>query len=124
MNDDPLDEILNNPPPIPVVRATTPAKIQKRRENFVVMPMWWIEKLEGCPSGHTMRIAVYLLHLHWKNHGQPFTLANGMLKYDGVSRQSKWRALATLEQLGLIAVDRRSGKSPTIRVHLEQMLHP
>ena len=44
-------------------------------------------------------------------------LANGMLKIDGVSRASKWRALAELERRGLISIERRSRKSPLITVN-------
>ena len=119
MKDDPLDEILNNPlPPIPAVRAVTPAKIQKRQEHFIMVPVVWDDKLTGC-TGHTYKIALRVLYLHWKNHGKPFRLSNGMLKYDGVSRDTKRRALAVLEQLGLISVERPSRKSPTIHVHLD-----
>jgi hypothetical protein len=120
MKEDPLDDILNNPPPMPVVRAgSTPAKIQNRRENFIMMPMIWWERLSECTSAHTYHVAIFLLHLHWRNHRKPFKLANGMLKYDGVSQPTKWRALVALERLGLITVDGRKGKSPTIHVHLE-----
>jgi len=59
-----------------------------------------------------------VLHLHWKHHGEPFKLANGMLDYDGVSRYSKWRALNELERRGLISVERRQRKSPIIHVRV------
>jgi hypothetical protein len=116
---DPFDEILSAPlPPIATAPATVPAKIRKRREKFVQFPMWWAEKLVNT-RGKVWYVAVYVLHLDWKNDHKPFRLANGMLKYDGVSRYTKWRALSTLERLGLILIDRHSGKSPTIRVHLK-----
>jgi hypothetical protein len=99
-----------------------PAKIRKRREQFVMMPMWWYEKLLSKPAiaGRTILVALYLLHLDWKNHGKPFNLPNGMLKYDGVSPRSKWRALTDLERRGLIIVDRRRRKSPMVRVLVVQ----
>jgi hypothetical protein len=95
--------------------ARVPAKIRKRREQFIRVPWAWLEKLRGAP-GQTIWLAVYLLHLHWVNHGKPFTLANGMLRSDGLSRQSKWRALADLERIGLVEVRRQKGKSPTIHL--------
>ena len=79
-----------------MLARTTSAKIQKRRENFVKVPIQWLEKLEGCKSAHTIRTAIFLLHSHWRKFGKPFNLPNGMLEYDGISRQTKWRALADL----------------------------
>ena len=75
-----------------------PVKIRKRREQFVKLPMWWMEKLGEAPlaTGATHQVAWHLLHLHWKSGGKPFKLPNGMLKYHGISRQSKWRALPIL----------------------------
>ena len=99
-----------------------PAKIRKRREQFVMMPMWWYETLANpVPKGQaTVLIAIYLLHLHWKHRGKPFKLANGMLEYDGVSRYAKWRALKELERRSLVIVERRLKKSPIVHVRLEQ----
>jgi hypothetical protein len=101
-------------------RPYVPAKIRKRREQFVQVPMWWIEKLGEPPlaTGATHQVACYLCHLDRKNRGKPFKLPNGMLKYDGVSRQLKWRALADLERRKLIVVERRPSRSPIIHVML------
>jgi hypothetical protein len=97
-----------------------PAKIRKRREQFAMLPMWWVEKLAETPlaTGATWLVACHLVHLHWKNHGKPFKLPNGMLRYDGISRQSKWRALVDLERRGLIAIERRPSRSPIVRIVL------
>jgi DNA-binding MarR family transcriptional regulator len=100
---------------VPARRAVTPRKIQKRRKHFVQVPWTWIERLEGA-TGQTYRLALVLLYLHWKGKSAPTKLPNGMLKIDGVSRQSKWRALADLEQRGLINVERRPKRSPIIRL--------
>ena len=98
-----------------------PAKIRKRQKQFVQVPWWWVEKLLKTPlaTGTTWGVACHLLHLDWKNRGKPFKLPNGMLKYDGISRQSKWRALLDLERRGLIVVQRRPKKSPIIYVRLQ-----
>jgi hypothetical protein len=83
-----------------------------------MVPMWWIEKLGGPPlaTGATHQVACHLCHLDWRHHNKPFKLPNGMLKYDGISRYSKWRALTDLERRGLIIVERRPKKSPMVRV--------
>jgi hypothetical protein len=75
-----------------------------------------MEKLSRTRSANTYRVALYLLFLHWKGNGDPIKLANGMLAMDRVTRFSKWRALRELEQAGLIGIERRPKKSPTIRV--------
>jgi hypothetical protein len=120
-NDDPFDDInkLKLPQSLLESCSKTPAKIQKRRKNFIQIPIWWWERLVGCPSHHTYHVALFLLHLNWRSHGRPFKLSNGMLDYDGVSRQTKWRAICRLEKLGLITIITRIKKSPIIRVHLE-----
>ena len=94
--------------------AVVPKKIRQRRQQFVQVPWTWLERLAQSQSANTYRVAVSLLYLHWKAKGGPIKLANGMLAIDGVSRFAKSRALAKLESLGLITVDRRQRKSPII----------
>jgi hypothetical protein len=95
--------------------AIVPAKIKKRREHFIKLPMAWYERLRGA-HGQTYRVALHLLYLHWENNGSEIKLANGMLKIDGVSPPSKRRALHDLERRGLIAVDCRRKKSPLVQL--------
>jgi hypothetical protein len=120
--DDPFDDLSQlriAPDGITVERrvARPARRIKKRRENFVMKPWPWVEKLTGAP-GKTHTVADHLLHLDWRNHHKPFELPNGMLKIDGISRASKWRALADLERRGLISIERRPRQSPIVRVHL------
>jgi hypothetical protein len=97
--------------------ASVPRKIQKRRQHFIALPWMWFERLKGA-HGQTYRVALYLLYLHWKGGGTPIKLTNGMLRIDGVSRYSKWRAVNSLERLGLVEVERRPRRSPLIRLLL------
>jgi hypothetical protein len=124
---DPFDDIgkLVLRPEMLEMRVHTPAKILKRRQNFILVPMVWWERLARCGSAHAYHVALFLLHLHWRKNydpltrrfsDHPFKLPNGMLEYDGVSRQSKWNVLGILEQRGLITIERRPRKSPIIRV--------
>jgi hypothetical protein len=101
-------------------RPAVPRKIQKRREHFVQVPWRWVEKLKGAAS-QTWYLAHHLLYLHWKGGGEPIKLANGMLEFDGISRQSKWRALGDLERRGLIMVERRPKRSPIVRLNLSRI---
>src|SRR6476659_8146541 len=87
--------------------AVVPRKVLKRRQQFIMVPWTWAEKLVGA-HGQAYRVALILLYLHWKGvKGEPVKLANGMLKIDGVSRRSKWRALRDLEARGLVRVEGR-----------------
>ena len=130
--DDPFDIKRLRIDPAKFAARPVPAKIRKRREQFVMVPMWWVEKLGRCRIGNAScetpratgtahQVALHLLHLHWKHHGKPFKLPNGMLGYDGISRRSKWRTLPDLERRGLITVERRLRKSPIIRVLVVQL---
>jgi hypothetical protein len=104
--------------PAKLTTPYVPAKIKKRGEQFIKVPMWWYEKLAN-PAPRcrcTCLVAWYLLHLNWKNEGKPFKLPNGMLAYDGISPDSKWRALKDLGRRGLISVEWRKKKSPIIHV--------
>jgi hypothetical protein len=116
MTDDPLKFAIPDDQ-IRERQAVVPRKIQKRREQFVKVPWTWVEKLDGV-TGHTYRVALCLLHLHWQQKGGPVKLANGMLGIDGVSRQSKWRALIDLEHRGLVTVERRPRRSPIVHLSL------
>ena len=106
-----LDTATLSAPPVP-------SKVRKRREQFVQMPLWWAQELvkEPIATGSTFYLAIHLWHLDWKNNHHPFKLGNGMLEYDGVSRQTKWRALRDLERRGLVVVKCRDSKSPIIHM--------
>jgi hypothetical protein len=96
--------------------AVVPRKIQKRREHFVRVPWTWIERLATVRYIATYRVALHILYRHWRSHGEPFTLSNGMLIMEGVARGTKWRALRELEQLGLVTIERRRRKAPRITI--------
>jgi hypothetical protein len=117
MNGDPFDlsSLQLSVDQIPGRRASVPRKIQRRRRHFVRVPWDWVEALDGA-AGQTYRVALHLLYLHWKDGGKPIKFANGMLQSDGVSRQSKWRALGDLERRGLISIERRRRLAPLVRL--------
>jgi hypothetical protein len=100
---------------IRATKVSVSRKERKRREQFVMVPFSWIEKLDGA-TGQTYRVALLLLHEHWRRRGQPIRVNNCMVVNVGISRQSKWRALSELERHGLITVERRPRKSPVVRV--------
>jgi hypothetical protein len=91
-------------------------KTAKPVEKFIKVPMAWRQKLVGA-TGNTILIALDLLYLAWKDgRDGPVKLPNAALRRVGIGRQSKWRALGDLERRGLVAIDRRSGRSPLVRL--------
>jgi hypothetical protein len=120
-DDDPFDDLskLAIDPDDPKFKAPyVPARIRKRREQFIIVPMRWKEALGAKPRarGTTYDVALHLLHAHWKNHGRAFKLPNGWLRYDGISRFAKWRALIDLERRKLIRIERRPCRTPIIQL--------
>jgi hypothetical protein len=99
--------------------AYVPTKIRKRRDQFIMVPWSWAEKLVGA-TGTTYHVAHFLLHLAWKADGVAVKLPNGMLRRDGVSRHTKWRALRELERRGLITIECRPRRSPLVRLNMPQ----
>jgi hypothetical protein len=100
MPDDPHAELKRHrlTPEMLADLAVVPQKIQKRRQQFVMVPWRWIDRLATTSSANTYRVALHLLHQHWKNNSRPFLLPNGLLVMEGVTRHSKWRALTGCEQ--------------------------
>jgi hypothetical protein len=98
------------------VQRVVPPKIRKRRAQFIKVPWVWAERLFTARRASTLKVALYILHQHWKRHGQPFRLANGAMAMDGIDRHRKRAALEELEQLSLITVERRQRKSPVVTV--------
>ena len=88
---------------------------RKRSDAFVMVPWGWVERLEGTRNATAIKIAHRLLHLDWKNKGQPIALSNVAVSRFS-DRRAKWRALRELERLCLIRVERRTGSSPKIIV--------
>lgn len=96
--------------------AVVPRQIKRRRQQFVMVPWVWAEKLATVRYIATYRVALHILYRHWRGRGEPFTLSNGAMLMEGVSRWQKWRALGELEKLGLITIERRQRKTPRITV--------
>jgi hypothetical protein len=109
---DPFDNLALTDEQLKERRAVVSRKIQRRRQQFVMVPMTWCEGLVGA-SGKTILLAINLLYLGWKAKG-PIKLPNGMLHEYGIDRFAKWRGLADLERRGLVAIGRRPRRSPLI----------
>jgi hypothetical protein len=93
---------------------------KKRNQHFIMVPWRWVEALQGA-TGQTYHVALCLLYMRWRGGSETVKLSNKAIADDGISRQSKWRALRDLERRGLITLECRPGRSPVIRVKLSHL---
>lgn len=119
MDKDPFDDIasLRIDPAGPVYAAEpkpTPKPKKKWQRQFVKVPWSWIDRLKASDRGSTYRLALCILYEHWQAGGRAIRLTNAGLRREGVTRWGKWRGLRELEQVGLIRVEGRPGKTPRI----------
>ena len=80
--------------------------------RYVKVPWDWVKQLRKAKLPSTFHVAHVILYEHWIKGGRPFPLSNQKVHW--ISRRTKWRALAELEALGLIAIKRHRRKSPWI----------
>jgi hypothetical protein len=95
------------------------ARAARARRQFIKVPQLWLDRFKGINNAATLKVALRLLQLHFRDHGRPAQLGNLGLKTAGVSRMQKHRALVELEGLGLVHVERRPHTSPIVTVILE-----
>ena len=69
----------------------------------------WEQRLLNAKRVSTYRLAIELLYLHWYGKGKPISVTGRVAKASKLSVRSKSNALAELEQLGLIEVERGLG---------------
>jgi hypothetical protein len=89
-------------------------KPKKWRRHYVQFPWAWVERLQAARRVSTYRLALLLAYEHWRTGGRPIVLTNALSMAEGLSRRSKWRALAELETLGLVKVERKRRRSPQL----------
>ena len=110
-----LDPSLVGQPKKPARRYRT-----KTSERWLAgpIPMWW--KAKARKLGGTVHwVGDILWHLRGLNRKMTVLLSNAECERWEVSRQAKWRALSTLEEAGLISVERRGNKSPIVTLVID-----
>jgi hypothetical protein len=105
--DDPIKQRLAE------LRAVAPVK-RKKQEPFVKVPLGLAAKAAAACGCVQMMVWLYLLHRSWKLQKASFTVPSSALRNFGISREVKRRALRNLEGAGLIAVEWRMHKNPTV----------
>ncbi|MBM4049423.1 MAG: hypothetical protein FJ279_30375 [Planctomycetes bacterium] len=78
------------------------------------IPLSWIERAARLP-GQALAVGMALWHLAGlRSAQQHLSLSTERLAAFGVSRYAKDRALRNLSTAGLVAVDRKKGRSPRV----------
>jgi hypothetical protein len=96
-----------------------PKKSRKPRlnDNFLKgpIPIPWFIKASALP-GKASQIGVVLWYLSGLRKNDTVILANGLLEKFHVGRKAKYRGLRALEGAGLIAVEEREDRNPSVTI--------
>jgi len=104
------DDPLGQPDPPTAPKA---ARRKAWRRSFTIMPRAWELRLLKARRIVSYHLACELLYLHWLK-GDPIAVSSAMGRALGLSSRSRWNALAELEQLGLIEVERTGLQAPSV----------
>ena len=112
MFDNPGDDPLGPPPETPVGK---PGQKGWQR-HYTLVPREWEARLLKAKRVSTFRLALELLYQHWHNGGKTIVISSKIMRAAQLSLRSRWNALAELQRLGLIDVDRSVGRAPRVIV--------
>ena len=92
------------------------AKTEPRTADFVGCPMAWLKQVLPHIQGASQLVVAQLVYRRWVLCGRrrTFEFPNADLNRLGISRPVKHKALAILEQAGLISVERHPGCAPGV----------
>jgi len=95
-----------------------PPKKPHRKRYFIKgpIPVAWLARAYRAGAGAGMVIGAALWFQSGMRLNRTVRLTNKEVERWGLSRQSKWKALAALEKAGLVKVDRRRSTSPMITI--------
>jgi hypothetical protein len=111
-----LEGVLLNAEQINRLQARKQRKAWQR--EYVRVPWTWVVQLRKAKRTRAYQLALLLLYEHWRLGGRPIVLSNVGLLAEGLARRSKWNALAELEKLELVRVERGRRRSPRVHVLL------
>ena len=93
--------------------AAAPVR-RKKTEPFVMVSLTLAGRAAVATDSQKVMVWLWLTYRAWKTRSNKIAVPNGALAEFGVSREIKRRALLQLEAAGLIAVDRKSRKTPEV----------
>jgi hypothetical protein len=88
------------------------AQPKRQRQQFVIVPWRWVERLKAARHVATFRVALYVLYQDWKT-GKPVPVSNKALD---LSPRSKWRAVRELERMRLVSVQTHPARAPVVTI--------
>jgi hypothetical protein len=108
---------LPTPNVLPAVTGKPGRKVRKVDGLFLKgpVPMWWLE-LARKQGGPALWLGTCLWLLRGLRKSDTFVLSNVFLDEHGMQPDAKWRALRKLERVGLVRVERRGRKNPTVTI--------
>lgn len=98
--------------------AEKPKQVEKLNEPFIRITMKQLDKLIPCLR-RSPEVSVFfvLCHLNFKHRGAAFVWPSEQLqRIAGLSPRAQRRAINILDERGLISVERRHRKPPTVQV--------
>jgi hypothetical protein len=100
-------------------RVEVPSVAARRDQQFITIPLRLVEVLMPLP-GKALGVYELLWRRHLMEKKPTVRLTAGERQRCQLTRWQTARALETLEQVGLIRVERLVGKSPRVTLRLEE----
>jgi hypothetical protein len=88
----------------------------RRVERFAHLPLAWAAKAAAATNTRRALVWVWLVQQARRTGCDAVAMSNEALAEYGVSRKIKALALRQLEAAGLVAIERRPGKAPLVRL--------
>lgn len=106
---------------VELVPLTPSAKRRKARqeEAFVLVPLTRAAEVVKCMREKGVMVWIVLMYLAWKDKSPTVQLSNEIMKRYGISRHTKYRALATLEAAGIVTIEWQNKQAPMVT-----LVHP
>ena len=108
----------------PAKPCETPWKAAKRNEvkgEFLKgpIPLTWLTQASTLPGKAPLSVALATWFEVGRRRSHEITLTTAICKRFGVNRKAKYRGLSSLEEAGLVSVQRQSRKNPIVTVLLQ-----
>ena len=92
---------------------------ESRQQEFIKgpLPLPWMIAATVLPGRYPLAVALVIrFRAGLEKTDTKLRLTSKMLKRFGINRQAGYRALATLEDAGLVTVDRNPGRCPLVSI--------
>ena len=103
-------------------RLASPMKAKQIKGEFLKgpIPLDWLSAACGLDGKAALAVSLAIWFESGRRRSKQVKLTTAILDRFGVNRKAKYRALASLEQAGLIAVSRQLRKNPVVTILMAQ----